>query len=210
MRRWDGKHQHQHSHSHQHQPAPAHSTQHATATATLTPHCHQHRDQHATHRRNHHNQLTKPLKTDKSQVENARHASWKRSNQNPAFTLPGAFYPDERFLRIEILKGGMPKPSSYDEAVMQAVQVLNSVTVPQGAMGTDSSAGEGQLDHTWFGVCYDHLNTTMYWRTLWNQNLQRVRLQDAHLAPGEKQRFLILQGNDLPWFNDASAALAPI
>jgi penicillin V acylase-like amidase (Ntn superfamily) len=82
-------------------------------------------------------------------VENVKHAQWKQHNERPAFTIPGAFYPDERFLRIHLVKSAMPQPNSYDEAVMQAVHVLNTVTVPMGAqLGTDSSEGEGVGDHT--------------------------------------------------------------
>ena len=70
-------------------------------------------------------------------VENVRHARWKMRNARPSFTLPGAYYPDERFLRIDLLKRGMPKPTAMREAIQQAVHVLNSVTVPAGAqMGT--------------------------------------------------------------------------
>ncbi len=35
--------------------------------------------------------------------------------------------------------------------------------------------GEGEDDRTHFGVIYDHLNGTVYWRTASNQNLQRLR-----------------------------------
>ena len=43
--------------------------------------------------------------------------------------------------------------------------MLNTITVPMGTqMGTDSGAGEGQGDHTQFGVVYDHLNATMYFQ----------------------------------------------
>ena len=81
-------------------------------------------------------------------IENVKHAKWKLNNARPAFSIPGNFYPDERFLRIYLLKTAMDKPTSYREAIMQAVHVLNSVTVPMGnQLGTDSSAGEGAGDH---------------------------------------------------------------
>ena len=48
-----------------------------------------------------------------------------------------------------------------------------AVTVPLGAQyGTDSGSAEGTGDHTKWGVIYDQANTTMYWRTEFNMNLQ--------------------------------------
>ena len=71
--------------------------------------------------------------------------------------MPGAFYPDERFLRLHSLKQGLDTPTTYQEVVQQAVHLLNSVTIPAGEiMGTDSGAGEGAGDHTIFGLVYDH------------------------------------------------------
>jgi penicillin V acylase-like amidase (Ntn superfamily) len=149
-------------------------------------------------------------------LENVRHAAWKQQNARPAFTIPGTFYPDERFLRLSLFKSAMPKPSSYQEAMMQAVHVLNSVTLPMGdQLGTDSSRGEGEGDHTLFGVVYDHANRTVYWRTSTNQNLQRLRLADARLhnasspSSSSSPAFLPLDGNELPWFSDAASALFP-
>merc|ERR1712061_899424 len=61
-----------------------------------------------------------------------RHLQWKQSLARPAVTMPGAWYPDERFQRIHLVKSSMPKPKSYEEAVMQAVHALNTITVPMG------------------------------------------------------------------------------
>lgn len=144
------------------------------------------------------------------QVENAKHMQWKLDNARPSFTLPGAFYPDERFLRINFLKSAMPEPTSYEAAMMQAVHVLNSVTVPMGnQMGTDSSKGEGAGDHTKFGVVYDHPNRTLYWRTEINQNLQRLRLADVHLDNVSAPAFMPFASTALPWFSDATPAFFP-
>ena len=143
-------------------------------------------------------------------IENVKHAKWKLNNARPAFSIPGNFYPDERFLRIYLLKTAMDEPTSYREAIMQAVHVLNSVTVPMGnQLGTDSSAGEGANDHTQFGVIYDHINNTMYWRTQTNQNLQRLRLTDAHLSAGSKSAYLQFGNNKLPWYSDAGSFIFP-
>lgn len=142
-------------------------------------------------------------------IENVRHMEWKLGNERPSFTMPGTFYPDERFLRIHLLKSNLPKPATNVEAIQQALHVLNSVTVPIGTqMGTDSSKGEGQEDHTRWGVIYDHLTKTVYWRTKSNQNLQRIRLCDAQLQQGATRGSIAFaEGkNDLPFFHDAASA----
>merc|ERR1712061_863819 len=66
------------------------------------------------------------------QQDALRHLQWKQSLARPAVTMPGAWYPDERFQRIHLVKSSMPKPKSYEEAVMQAVHALNTITVPMG------------------------------------------------------------------------------
>merc|ERR1712217_638827 len=97
-----------------------------------------------------------------------------------AVEMPGSWYPEARFQRLHLVKSAMPKPASYQEAIMQTVHVLNTVTVPMGSqIGTDSGEGEGLGDHTQWAVVYDHLNGTIYWRTEVNQNLQRLQLADA-------------------------------
>ena len=79
---------------------------------------------------------------------------------------------------------------------MQAVHVLNTVTVPMGnQIGTD-----GTGDHTEYGVVYDHVNKTIYWRCTTNQNMQRLRLVDARLTTGAAKAFLALQSPKLPWY----------
>ena len=143
-------------------------------------------------------------------VQNVKLQVWKMQNARPSFTIPGAYYPDERFLRIHLLKKGLPKPTATREAIQQAVHVLNSITVPAGAqMGTDSSKGEGLGDHTMFGVVYDHKEMAVYWRTEANQNLQRIRLSDAELEVGAARGSLRfgLGKNDLPYFHDAAEAI---
>ena len=137
--------------------------------------------------------------------------------------MPGAWYPEDRFQRIFLVKRGMPTPKSYQDApvvllhpstsgnsdnlqdaVMQAVHVLNTVTVPMGLqLGTDSGkhSGEGSgvrrsssepwalkeglakclvqqcsKDHTQWGVLYDHIQKIIYWRSSVNHNLQRPSL----------------------------------
>jgi len=71
-------------------------------------------------------------------VQNVKHYRWKESLARPAVALPGGFYPDERFIRVSMLKAALPNPETYQQAIAQAVGVLNSVTVP---VGDQASAG---------------------------------------------------------------------
>jgi len=41
-------------------------------------------------------------------VENTMHMNWKRSMARPAVAIPGNFYPDERYLRLHLLKEVSP------------------------------------------------------------------------------------------------------
>ena len=142
------------------------------------------------------------------QLANVAHYRWKQSLARPATAMPGAWYPDERFLRIFLTKSAMPAPSSYQQAVQHALHVLNTITVPMGAqMGTDSGFGEGQADHTHYAHVYDHKNSVLYWRTQSNQQLQRVRLSDV--LRNSSPPFSLPLINDLPFFNDAAKAFGP-
>jgi choloylglycine hydrolase len=140
-------------------------------------------------------------------LKNIKHLQWKRTLTRQSVEIPGAFYPEERFMRLYMVRSGLPEPKDYQEAVIQAVHVLNTVTVPMGEQyGTDSGKGEGQGDHTQYGVIYDHANATIYWRSSSNQNLQRLRMADMQLEVGSPVLKLPAIRNDLPWFVDAASS----
>ena len=141
------------------------------------------------------------------QLRALRHFSWKQGLARPSVAMPGSFYPDERFLRLHLVKSALPPPKSQREAIQHAAHVLNVVTVPMGAqMGTDSGAGEGAGDHTMWGVLYDHKEKALYFRTMTNMNLQRVQLSDLKLGAGAAPKRLALDAPALPWYADASGA----
>ena len=145
-------------------------------------------------------------------VANAKHLDWKQSLARPAVAVPGGFYPDERFLRLHLLRGGLPAPSSYEGKVQQALHLLDSVTVPPGKQpGTDSGQGEGMGDHTVFSLVYDHSpgNSTLYWRSASDHSLQRAQLKDLGVVastggPNSTTTRRLPISNSLPWFTDAS------
>lgn len=53
---------------------------------------------------------------------------------------------------------------SFQQAFSLTVQVMNTVTVPQGDQyGTDSGSGEGNADHSCWGLVRDHQEPALYW-----------------------------------------------
>eukprot|EP00604_Paraphysomonas_vestita_P001084 CAMPEP_0174818308 /NCGR_PEP_ID=MMETSP1107-20130205/972_1 /TAXON_ID=36770 /ORGANISM="Paraphysomonas vestita, Strain GFlagA" /LENGTH=102 /DNA_ID=CAMNT_0016029987 /DNA_START=628 /DNA_END=933 /DNA_ORIENTATION=+ len=90
-------------------------------------------------------------------LENIKHYEWKRTLARQAVAVPGGYYPEDRFLRVHMIKSGMQaynlfETTDYQTAISYTSQVLNSVTVPMGEQyGTDTGdlSGEGSLpDHT--------------------------------------------------------------
>lgn len=131
----------------------------------------------------------------------AVHLGWKRTLARQAVPVPGSWYPEERFLRVLMVKETMQPPASTQQAVAQAVGVLNTVTVPMGAPpGTDSDADGA--DHSLFGVVRDHASSILYWRSAANPSLQRLRLADVDFSPGAPVRSIAVDGG--LWFRDAS------
>jgi len=141
-------------------------------------------------------------------LANVKHYQWKQSLARPATAMPGSWYPDERFLRIYLTKSAMPKPASFQQAMQNALHVLNTITVPPGEqLGTDSGFGEGAADHTHYGHIYDHKGKTLYWRHVSNLQLERVRLSDVLGSPTP---MALSMTNALPFFNDASASFKAV
>jgi penicillin V acylase-like amidase (Ntn superfamily) len=103
-------------------------------------------------------------------LQNIQHYQWKRNSlSRQSVAIPGNFYPEERFLRVYMMKQGMQsyglmETTSYQTAVALTAQVLNTISVPQGNQyGTDSGDGEGENDHSAWGVIRDHDDPTIYW-----------------------------------------------
>ena len=81
-------------------------------------------------------------------VANVGFYHYKQSLARPSTSMPGAWYPDERFIRIHLVKSAMPTPLTFEEAMQNALHVLNVISVPGGnQIGTDTVPG-GDLSDT--------------------------------------------------------------
>ena len=142
-------------------------------------------------------------------LTNIKHYEWKRSLVRQAIPIPGSFYPEERYLRVHMLKSGMQElmesTTDYQEAFSLSTQILNSVTVPMGNQyGTDSgeTSGEGDGDHTVWGVIRDHVNSIYYWRDATNPTFRRLKLSD--IINGSQKTMKLESG---PYFIDMANSM---
>ena len=110
----------------------------------------------------------------------------------------GSWSSVDRFIRIHLIKSTMPPPINSEVAIMQAIHVLNSVSVPGGGWFNSSQ--------TQWAAVYDHINLALYFRSHTNQNMQRLRLKDAGLNSGSQERRMAVNTSALAWFEDASSA----
>lgn len=142
---------------------------------------------------------------------NIRHYEWKRTLVRQSVAIPGNFYPEERYLRIHMVKSGMQElmenTTDFQTAFSLTTQVLNTVNVPMGEQyGTDSgdSSGEGHNDHTQWALIRDHYNKAFYWRDSYNPTWRRIRMEDV--IDGEQKILKLPTG---PYFIDMADAMEP-
>ncbi|CAE7616494.1 cbh, partial [Symbiodinium microadriaticum] len=107
-------------------------------------------------------------------LTNIQHYEWKRTLARQAVEVPGGWYPEDRFLRIYMVKQGMQSMGLFDsettttieQALSLCAQILNTVTVPMGlqfATDTGENSGEGSsADHTMWGLVRDHSSPAIY------------------------------------------------
>ncbi len=148
-------------------------------------------------------------------LQNAKHYEWKRTLARQAIPIPGNFYPDERFMRVHMVKSGMQTAglfettNNYQNAIALTAQVLNVISVPMGEQyGTDSgeTSGEGDADHSVYGVIRDHANPTLFWRDNHNPTFRRIQLKDLDFSVrGSKVKSVALEQG--AYFVDVSADL---
>lgn len=138
-------------------------------------------------------------------LENVKHYEWKRTLSRQAVATPGNFYPEERFLRVHMIKSGMQGQGyfdanasvSYQQAISLTAQVLNVITVPMGQQyGTDTgeSSGEGsEPDHSVWGVIRDHATPALYWRDAGNPTFRRLSVKDMDFSEKAERKAIKLE-----------------
>lgn len=143
------------------------------------------------------------------QVETIKHFHWKYGRGNPAIAIPGGFYPDDRFLRVHMLRSAIEErhqPSTYREAVTLAISVLNSVAVPPGS----PPAVDASNDHTKWQMVRDHKNRRVYYRATNSPSFQMIDLKKVNLAAGGKVTSLGTEVEaDDEWYKDVTSQVAP-
>lgn len=147
-------------------------------------------------------------------LENVKHYEWKRTLARQSVAVPGNFYPEERFMRVHMVKSGMEDQGlfsseevTYQQAFALTAQVLNTVLVPMGDQyGTDSgeTSGEGDADHSVFSIIRDHASPALYWQDAFNPTFRRLALKDVDFSPAAPRRQIKLE--DGPYFVDMAAS----
>ena len=146
--------------------------------------------------------------------EAINHFEWKRSLARTAIGIPGSYYPDDRFMRVYMIRKGMLQAglletSDFNKAFSLTAQVMNSISVPEGSQfGTDSgeSSGEGDGDHSIYGIIRNHAEPAIYWRDCSNPSFRRIRLQDLDFSPDAPQKVITLEKG--PSFIDMTTSMS--
>merc|ERR1739841_454193 len=100
--------------------------------------------------------------------------------------VPGNWFSGDRFIRTHLVKSGIEQPKSYQEAVANAVAVINSVTVPMGEI--PGTGGQGSMhSHTHWGIIRDHHNPSIYFRSETNPSYSKVVLSNVPLRRGNRE-----------------------
>jgi len=149
------------------------------------------------------------------QLENVKRMEWERSLAREAVSVPGGWYPDDRFIRIRLIKEGIERtkqPKSYQEAVANLVAVVNSVTVPMGDLpGTGGAVTAGAMaSHTLGSLIRDHRNLIYYVRSELNPSLRRISLKHVGLAKGDKVMWMDIVEEDTQFFINAEKKFHPV
>ncbi|RIL73305.1 linear amide C-N hydrolase [Staphylococcus devriesei] len=78
-------------------------------------------------------------------------------NEGGTFGLPGGYTSGERFVRAAYLINNM-LPDDGDDAVLDAFRILDSVSIPKGAV----RPSENEFHYTWYQTVFNLTNRTVY------------------------------------------------
>ena len=127
-------------------------------------------------------------------------ARWEGAELSPfgqgsgGLGLPGDYTPPSRFVRAAFLKSHAPVPASRQEAVVTGFHLLESVTVPRGAVITD----RGTQDYTQYTVFYSTVSGECWFKSYHNSQVLAARLSGG-LAHGPGIRSLAVLNHPAPF-----------
>lgn len=86
--------------------------------------------------------------------------------------LPGGFTSPQRFVRTAYLKSHLPQPATLDETIQGAFHVLQSVSIPQGAVVSKQDT----YDYTKYIAVMELTTPQYFFQSYANQQITRVAL----------------------------------
>ena len=87
-------------------------------------------------------------------------------------TLPGGFTSPERFIRVAYLKTHIPKPKDSQEAIPACFHIMESVSIPKGAVITSRNAD----DYTKYTAFINTSTCEYFYRTYDDINVKKIGL----------------------------------
>ncbi len=88
--------------------------------------------------------------------------------------LPGGFTSPQRFVRAAYLKSHLPQPATLDETIQGAFHVLQSVSIPQGAVLSNRDT----YDYTKYIAVMELTAPQYFFQSYGNQQITRVSLSE--------------------------------
>jgi choloylglycine hydrolase len=112
--------------------------------------------------------------------------------------LPGDFTPTSRFIRLVVLTQTATQPSTIEDGINQAINIINNVDVPYGTVKCITN-NKPTYDYTQWMAVYDLTNRRIYYRTYENHNYRYIDLKKLSFKEGKKKRLSV---NEKPQYID--------
>ena len=114
--------------------------------------------------------------------------SWGDINLSPfgqaggTSVLPGGYTSPERFVRTSYLKSHIPVPEDKPDAIVSCFHVMESVTIPKGAVITNRN----EFDYTKYTAFIDTSNCQYYFKTYDNIQVATAGLYETELNQAKR------------------------
>ncbi len=117
--------------------------------------------------------------------------------------LPGDGTPPSRFVRASTMLETMYEPTSLQEAVCLALQLVEACATPYGTIATMVNGVETLSECTQWMTVRDHQNVVYYFSSAWNPVLSRIEL--ASITSSSVQTLAMGSG---AWYEDVTSSFA--